>query len=68
MFTGERANQPDFLTPYLSAVLACIGFTTVHYLPLQATAFLDEEQAARLRASLFATIEPLMATLACSPV
>jgi FMN-dependent NADH-azoreductase len=68
VFTGERANQPDFLTPYLSAVLACIGFTTVHYLPLQATAFLDERQAARLRASLIATIEPHMTNLASSPV
>ncbi|RZF25456.1 flavodoxin family protein [Paraburkholderia sp. UYCP14C] len=68
VFTGERANQPDFLTPYLSAVLACIGFTSVHYVPLQATAFLDQEQAAQLRASLIATIEPLMANLACSAV
>ncbi|MEM5404635.1 FMN-dependent NADH-azoreductase [Paraburkholderia sp. BR14263] len=68
VFTGERANQPDFLTPYLSAVLACIGFTTIHYLPLQATAFLDEDQSAQLRASLIATIEPLLTTLACSHV
>jgi FMN-dependent NADH-azoreductase len=68
VFTGDRANQPDFLTPYLSAVLACIGLTTVHYLPLQATAFLDEGQAAQLRASLIATIEPAMANLACSLV
>lgn len=68
VFTGERANQPDFLTPYLSAVLACIGLTTVHYMPLQATAFLDAGQAAQLRASLIATIEPVMANLACSLV
>ncbi|WP_028206398.1 FMN-dependent NADH-azoreductase [Paraburkholderia nodosa] len=68
VFTGDRANQPDFLTPYLSAVLACIGFTTVHYVPLQATAFLDEVQAAQLRASLIAAIEPEMANLACSLV
>ncbi|SAK96454.1 NAD(P)H dehydrogenase (quinone) [Caballeronia catudaia] len=68
VFTGERASQPDFLTPYLSAVLTCIGFTSVHYVPLQATAFLDQEQAARLRASLIATIEPLMANLVCSAV
>jgi FMN-dependent NADH-azoreductase len=68
VFTGERANQPDFLTPYLSAVLACIGFTSVHYVPLQATAFLDEGQATQLRASLIATIEPILNTLACSAV
>ncbi|MFM0492415.1 NAD(P)H-dependent oxidoreductase, partial [Paraburkholderia graminis] len=30
VFAGERANQPDFLTPYLTAVLGCIGLNTVH--------------------------------------
>lgn len=68
VFTGERANQSDFLTPYLSAVLACIGVTTVHYLPLQATAFLDDAKADELRASLIATIEPAMVNLASSLV
>lgn len=68
VFTGDRANQSDFITPYLSAVLACIGVTTVHFLPLQATAFLDEAQAAELRTSLIATIEPAMANLATSVV
>jgi FMN-dependent NADH-azoreductase len=66
VFAGERANQPDFLTPYLTAVLACIGFKTVHYLPLQATAFIDEARAAELRRSLIATVEPAMASLAQS--
>jgi len=60
---GERANQPDFLTPYLTAVLGCIGFNTVHYLPLQGTAFIDEARAKELRRSLVATIEPAMASL-----
>ncbi len=41
-FAGDQANQPDFLTPYLSAALSCIGLNTVHYLPLQATAFLEK--------------------------
>jgi FMN-dependent NADH-azoreductase len=64
VFAGDRANQPDFLTPYLSAAFACIGINTVHYLPLQATAFLDEARAAEARRSLVATIEPAMAGLA----
>lgn len=63
VFKGERANQPDFLTPYLSAVLGCIGLRTVHYLPLQATAFLDEARAAELRSSLVADIGPAMSCL-----
>jgi FMN-dependent NADH-azoreductase len=66
VFAGDRAKQPDFLTPYLTAVLGCIGFTTVHYLPLQATAFLDEARATELRRSLVATIEPAMVGLARS--
>ncbi|BCF94302.1 FMN-dependent NADH-azoreductase [Paraburkholderia largidicola] len=63
VFTGDRANQPDFLTPYLNAVLGCIGLNTVHYLPLQATAFMDDARAAERRRSLIATIEPAMASL-----
>lgn len=45
VFTGEKANQPDFLTPYLSAVLASTGLKTLQFFPVQATAFLDREQA-----------------------
>ncbi|SAL42901.1 NAD(P)H dehydrogenase (quinone) [Caballeronia turbans] len=68
VFTGERANQPDFLTPYLSAVFGCIGLHTVRYLPMQATAFIDESRAAELRGSLIATIEPAMSSLVRRPV
>jgi FMN-dependent NADH-azoreductase len=68
VFTGDRANQPDFLTPYLTAVLGCIGLNTVHYLPLQATAFIDDARAAELRRSLIATIEPAMVDLVRSSV
>ncbi|MBP0593935.1 NAD(P)H-dependent oxidoreductase [Paraburkholderia sp. LEh10] len=60
VFAGDGANQPDFLTPYLSAALGCIGLNTVHYLPLQATAFIDDARAAELRRLLIATIEPAM--------
>jgi FMN-dependent NADH-azoreductase len=63
VFAGERANQPDFLTPYLTAVLGCIGLNTVHYLPLQGTAFIDEAHANELRRSLVATIDPAMVSL-----
>jgi FMN-dependent NADH-azoreductase len=33
--TGETAWQPDFLTPYLRAVLATIGITDVSFLPME---------------------------------
>ncbi|GGX22591.1 hypothetical protein GCM10007242_32410 [Pigmentiphaga litoralis] len=44
VFTGDRARQPDFPTPYLKAAFACVGLTSLHFLPLQATAFLQLEQ------------------------
>lgn len=45
VFSGERANQPDFLTTYLSVVLGSVGLKTLQFLAVQATAFLDGEQA-----------------------
>jgi hypothetical protein len=51
-FTGERANQPDFLTPYLSLSLSSIGLKTQQFFPLQGTAFLDWEHAAAARQAL----------------
>ena len=68
VFAGDGANQPDFFTPYFSAALGCIGLNTVHYLRLQATAFLDETRATEVRRSLIATIEPAMASLVQSLV
>jgi FMN-dependent NADH-azoreductase len=50
----SRTSSP----PYLSAALGCIGLNTVHYLRLQATAFIDETRAPEVRRSLIATIEP----------
>jgi FMN-dependent NADH-azoreductase len=57
VFTGERANQPDFLTPYLSVVLGCIGLKTLQFLPMQATAFLDRDQATSAREKALAAID-----------
>ncbi|MFH0023404.1 NAD(P)H-dependent oxidoreductase [Pseudomonas atacamensis] len=36
--SGERARQPDFLRPYLSAVLKTIGLNQVHYFTVEGTA------------------------------
>lgn len=57
VFTGDRANQPDFLTPYLSVVLASIGLKTLQFLSVQATAFLDREQATLARDKALATVD-----------
>jgi len=57
VFTGERANQPDFLTPLLSASLDCIGLRTVQFLSVQATAFLSPEQAIAAREAALAALD-----------
>lgn len=36
-FSGERARQPDFLTPYLKAVLKMIGLHDLTFFSVQAT-------------------------------
>jgi FMN-dependent NADH-azoreductase len=36
-FSGERANQPDFLTPYLRAILSMIGFQDLTFFSVQGT-------------------------------
>ncbi|MGO7335614.1 FMN-dependent NADH-azoreductase [Rhizobium leguminosarum] len=56
-FTGERANQPDFLTPYLSLALNSIGLKTQQFLPLQGTAFLDRSQAPLARDKALAALD-----------
>lgn len=69
VFSGERARQPDFLTPYLTAALGCIGLTTLQFLCLQATAFLDEDQLNADRRALIETLNTanLVARTAGSP-
>ena len=57
VFTGERAHQPDFLTPYLSEVLGSIGLKTLQFLPVQATAFLGQDQAPLAREKALAAID-----------
>jgi FMN-dependent NADH-azoreductase len=56
-FIGERASQPDFLTPYLAATLGSIGLKTVQFLPLQATAFLDQDTAPAAREKVLAGLD-----------
>jgi FMN-dependent NADH-azoreductase len=55
-FTGDRANQPDFLMPYLSVVLGSMGLKSLQFFPVQASAFLDAEQGAIARDKALATI------------
>ncbi len=53
---GERATQPDFLTPYLRVALGCIGLRDIRILPLQGTAYLDAAMLADQHAALIASL------------
>ncbi|MBR0716562.1 FMN-dependent NADH-azoreductase [Bradyrhizobium liaoningense] len=57
VFSGERANQPDFLTPYLTLALNSIGLKTLQFLPVQATAFLGGDKATSARDNALAAID-----------
>lgn len=47
---GDGAQQPDFFTPYLKAVLNCIGLCDLHFVPVQGTAVrCKSEQDAELK-------------------
>lgn len=37
-FASEPARQPDFLTPYLTAILNTIGLRTIHFFSVQRAA------------------------------
>jgi len=39
MFSGDRARQPDFLTPYLKAILGTIGLHDLMFFSVQGTVF-----------------------------
>lgn len=50
-FAGEHARQPDFLTPYLKAILGMVGLHDLTFFAVQGTAFGPEALAeARARA------------------
>ena len=48
-YSGERARQPDFLTPYLKAILATIGLHDLTFFSIEGTA-LDPDSVAAARA------------------
>jgi FMN-dependent NADH-azoreductase len=43
IFEGPGAKQPDFLTPYLTAALGCIGLKKISTFSIQNTARTEEE-------------------------
>ncbi|MGH6617434.1 FMN-dependent NADH-azoreductase [Sphingomonas sp.] len=56
-FLGDNARQPDFLTPYLTAILGCIGLTDIRFLSLQGAAFLEPDRLATQREELLRMVD-----------
>lgn len=63
-FSGERARQPDFLTPYLSAILGTIGLRDLKFFSVQGTG-LGEEALAEARRTTDLALEDYFSS-ACS--
>jgi FMN-dependent NADH-azoreductase len=67
VFAGDRANQPDFLTPYVSAAFGCIGLKTLQFLHVQGTAFLSVDESALAREQALAAIDvAVIGAVVCS--
>src|SRR5437764_276835 len=63
---GAAIRRPDFLTPYLAAVLDSIGLKTLQFVAVQATAFLDQDQATSAREKALAALDlTVMGELPC---
>ncbi|HEY4193596.1 MAG TPA: NAD(P)H-dependent oxidoreductase [Mesorhizobium sp.] len=57
VFGGERASQPDFVTPYLTLALNSIGLKSLQFLSIQATAFIDDDNAPKARQKALDTLD-----------
>lgn len=57
VFAGKQANQPDFLTPYLSAAFGCIGLKNLQFLSVQSTAFLEPNHVALAKETALAAVD-----------
>ena len=54
VFLGEDARQPDFLTPYLTAILNCLGIFDISFIAVQAVGRTPERAWADARAAIAA--------------
>lgn len=54
VFSGEGANQPDFLSPYLKAILATIGLHDIRFFLLQGMVYGPEMVSSSWKSALAA--------------
>ncbi len=62
-FSGEAANQPDFLSPYLKAILATIGLDDIRFIFLQGMVYGPEIAASSWKSALAAVDAQLAPSL-----
>jgi FMN-dependent NADH-azoreductase len=62
-YSGERARQPDFLTPYLKAILGMIGLHDLTFFSVEGTAF-GPDAVAEARAKADQALKKFFAPLA----
>jgi FMN-dependent NADH-azoreductase len=64
---GERARQPDFLTPYLRVVLNTLGLFDTHFTYLQGLVFGEDAVCAALeQARSRLALQPVFSNLVCA--
>jgi FMN-dependent NADH-azoreductase len=61
-YSGERAGQPDFLTPYLRTILGTIGLHDLTFFSIEGTAF-GQEAVAAYRTSTDQALEKFFSAL-----
>lgn len=63
-FAGEGANQPDFVSPYLKAILATVGLNDLRFFTLQGMLYGPDVAAASWQAAQAAVEAQLPSTVA----
>lgn len=56
-FSGERARQPDFLTPYLKAILGTVGLFDLRFFAVEGTVAGGPEGLAEARTMAYQALE-----------
>jgi FMN-dependent NADH-azoreductase len=64
-FSGERTHQPDFLTPYLKAILGSIGLHDLTFFSVEGSA-LGADALAIARATTDQAIQEFFLRFACT--
>ncbi len=65
-YSGDHARQPDFLTPYLKAILATIGLHDLTFFSVEGAAF-GQDAAAQARARADQALQAYFSPFGAAP-